>query len=170
MMRDVEGNGWGTLAMIADYKGGVEITNQTPAPVTPEPGKPGSRETTPTTGQREPVTPSIETPIDNAPAPLPQDLSAKLAALDAWNSGGTVKQAGSGKAQRDRIKAWLRVLDGILAASLPKFAPAWGFVKMAGIATDEAALRYLEDRVAKLDGELEKYLVKQARGQLERMF
>ena len=31
MMRDVEGNGWGTLAMIADYKGGVEITNQTPA-------------------------------------------------------------------------------------------------------------------------------------------
>ena len=102
---------------------------------------------------------------------------AKKAARDAaLKEAGTwadnaKKQAGSGKAQRDRIKAWLRVLDGILAASPPEVrARVGGFVKMAGIATDEAALRYLEDRVAKLDKELEKWLKKDATGSINRLF
>jgi hypothetical protein len=88
-----------------------------------------------------------------------RDAAAKEAGTWADNAK---KQAGSGKAQRDRIKAWLRVLDGILAASPPEVrARVGGFVKMAGIATDEAALRYLEDRVAKLNVELEKWLKKE---------
>ena len=85
--------------------------------------------------------------------------------IDDGTVAGTWRRrwAGSGKAQRDRIKAWLRVLDGILAASHSEVRARVGFVKMAGIATDEAA-RYLEDRVAKLDRELEKWLKKDATG------
>lgn len=88
----------------------------------------------------------------------------------AW-ADNAKKQAGSGKAQRDRIKAWLRVLDGILAAAPPEVrARVGGFVKMAGIATDDAALRYLEDRVAKLDKELDKWLKKEGLKSLDKLF
>lgn len=41
---------------------------------------------------------------------------------------------------------------------------------MAGIATDEAALRYLEDRVAKLDKELDKWLKKEGLKSLDKLF
>jgi len=88
----------------------------------------------------------------------------------AW-ADNAKKQAGSAKAQRDRIKAWLRVLDGILAAAPPEVrARVGGYVKMAGIATDEAALRYLEDRVGKLDRELDKWLKKEGTKSLEKLF
>ena len=74
---------------------------------------------------------------------------AKLEA-EAW-ANQQRKEAGSPKAQRDRLKAWLRLLDGILSAVPPEVrAKVGGYVKMAGLATDEAMLREVEARVAKI--------------------
>lgn len=90
---------------------------------------------------------------------------AKLEA-EAWANQAR-KEAGSPKAQRDMLKAALRTLDGILSA-----APAavrvkvGGYVKMAGLATDETMLDEIERRIEKLNTELEKWLKKEAASEI----
>ena len=81
------------------------------------------------------------------------------------------KTAGSPKAQRDMLKAALRTLDGILAAAPPEVrARVGGYVKLAGLATDEAMLAEIERRIDKMNRELEKYLKKEGRAELTRLF
>lgn len=92
------------------------------------------------------------------------------AEAEAWATQAK-KEAGSPKAQREMLKAALRTLDGILSAAPPEVrARVGGYVKLAGLATDEAMLQEIERRVAKLNVELEKWLTKQAREQLTRIF
>lgn len=94
---------------------------------------------------------------------------ASRAEADQWAENAK-KQAGSPKAQRDMLKAALRTLDGILAAAPPEVrARVGGYVKLAGLATDEAMLAEIERRIDKLNVELEKYLVKEGRARLERI-
>jgi hypothetical protein len=94
---------------------------------------------------------------------------AKLEA-EAWANQAR-KTAGSAKAQRDMLKAALRTLDGILAAAPPEVrARVGGYVKLAGLATDEAMLAEIERRIDKLNVELEKYLKKQAVAEISKLF
>lgn len=88
------------------------------------------------------------------------------AEAEAWASQ-TKKQAGSAKAQRDALKAALRTLDGILAAAPAVVrARVGGYVKLAGLATDEAMLSEIERRIDKLNRELEKWLKKETVGEI----
>lgn len=85
---------------------------------------------------------------------------ASRAEADKWAEGAK-KKAGSPKAQREMLKAALRTLDGILAAAPPEVrARVGGYVKLAGLATDEAMLQEIERRIEKLNVELEKWLKK----------
>lgn len=89
---------------------------------------------------------------------------------EAW-ANQTKKEAGTPKAQRERLKAWLRILDGILAAAPPEVrAKVGGYIKLAGLATDEAMLKEIEKRVAKLDVELSKWLKKEGIEAIEKLF
>lgn len=95
---------------------------------------------------------------------------ASRAEADQWAEGAK-KKAGSPKAQRDMLKAALRTLDGILAAAPPEVrAKVGGYVKLAGLATDEAMLQEIERRIEKLNVELEKYLKKEGIEQIEKLF
>ncbi len=95
---------------------------------------------------------------------------ASRAEADQWAENAK-KQAGSPKAQRDMLKAALRTLDGILAAAPPEVrARVGGYVKLAGLATDEAMLQEIERRIDKLNVELEKYLKKEYRQQIAKFF
>ena len=89
---------------------------------------------------------------------------------EAWGER-TKKTAGSPKAQRDMLKAALRTLDGILSAAPPEVrARVGGYVKLAGLATDEAMLQEIERRVAKLNVELSKWLKKEATEAIAKVF
>lgn len=80
------------------------------------------------------------------------------------------KEAKSPKSQREMLKGALRTLDGILSAAPPEVrARVGGYVKLAGLATDEAMLDEIERRIAKLNTELEKWLKKEGRGKLEKL-
>ena len=95
---------------------------------------------------------------------------ASRAEADQWAEGAK-KKAGSPKAQRENLKAALRVLDGILAAAPPEVrAKVGGYVKLAGLATDEAMLKEIERRIEKLNVELEKWLKKEGIEQIEKLF
>jgi hypothetical protein len=95
---------------------------------------------------------------------------ASRAEADQWAEGAK-KKAGSPKAQRDMLKAALRVLDGILAAAPPEVrAKVGGYVKLAGLATDEAMLQEIERRIEKLNSELEKWLKKEGIAEIEKLF
>lgn len=95
---------------------------------------------------------------------------ASRAEADQWAESAK-KKAGSPKAQRDMLKAALRTLDGILAAAPPEVrARVGGYVKLAGLATDEAMLQEIERRIEKLNVELEKYLKKEGIEQIEKLF
>jgi len=95
---------------------------------------------------------------------------ASRAEADQWAENAK-KQAGSPKAQRDMLKAALRTLDGILAAAPPEVrARVGGYVKLAGLATDEAMLQEIERRIDKLNVELEKHLKKQAVAEITKLF
>ena len=95
---------------------------------------------------------------------------ASRAEADKWAESAK-KKAGSPKAQRDMLKAALRTLDGILAAAPPEVrAKVGGYVKLAGLATDEAMLQEIERRIEKLNVELEKYLKKEGIEQIEKLF
>jgi hypothetical protein len=92
------------------------------------------------------------------------------AEAEAWANQAR-KTAGSPKAQRDMLKAALRTLDGILAAAPPEVrARVGGYVKLAGLATDEAMLAEIERRIDKMNVELEKWLKKEGRAELTRLF
>jgi hypothetical protein len=92
------------------------------------------------------------------------------AEADKWAEGAK-KKAGSPKAQREMLKGALRLLDGILAAAPPEVrARVGGYVKLAGLATDEAMLDEIERRIEKLNAELEKWLKKEIRAQLDKLF
>ena len=94
---------------------------------------------------------------------------ASRAEADKW-ADGAKKKAGSPKAQREMLKAALRTLDGILSAAPPEVrARVGGYVKLAGLATDEAMLKEIEARIEKLNVELEKWLKKEGREQLEKL-
>lgn len=94
---------------------------------------------------------------------------ASRAEADKWAEGAT-KQAGSPKAQREMLKAALRTLDGILSAAPPEVrARVGGYVKLAGLATDEAMLKEIESRIEKLNVELEKWLKKEGVEQLQKL-
>lgn len=114
----------------------------------------------------------IRRDADNKLASLRLEYERNIRELEKRKESETAKLSRKDtSAQREKTRQLLRVLDGILAASPPEVrARVGGFVKMAGIATDEAALRYLEDRVAKLDKELEKWLKKDATGSINRLF
>jgi hypothetical protein len=91
------------------------------------------------------------------------------AEAEAWGER-TKKTAGSPKAQRDMLKAALRTLDGILSAAPPEVrARVGGYVKLAGLATDEAMLQEIERRVAKLNVELEKWLKKEGVAEIQKL-
>ncbi len=93
---------------------------------------------------------------------------AKLEA-EAW-ANQTRKAAGSPKAQRDMLKGALRLLDGILAAAPPEVrARVGGYVKLAGLATDEAMLQEIERRIEKLNVELEKWLKKEGVAEIQKL-
>jgi len=95
-------------------------------------------------------------------------VDAKLEA-EAWANQAS-KKAGSAKSQRDMLKAALRTLDGILSAAPPEVrARVGGYVKLAGIATDEQMLKEIERRIEKLNVELEKWLKKEGVEQLEKL-
>jgi hypothetical protein len=95
---------------------------------------------------------------------------ASRAEADQWAEGAR-KRAGSPKAQRDMLKGALRTLDGILAAAPAEVrARVGGYVKLAGLATDEAMLQEIERRIDKLNVELEKYLKKEYRQQIAKLF
>ena len=95
---------------------------------------------------------------------------ASRAEADQWAEGAK-KRAGSPKAQREMLKAALRTLDGILAAAPPEVrVRVGGYVKLAGLATDEAMLQEIERRIDKLNAELEKYLKKEAVREIEKLF
>jgi hypothetical protein len=92
------------------------------------------------------------------------------AEAEAWANQAR-KTAGSPKAQRDMLKGALRTLDGILAAAPPEVrARVGGYVKLASLATDEAMLQEIERRIDKLNVELEKYLKKEYRQQIAKLF
>jgi len=92
------------------------------------------------------------------------------AEAEAWANQAR-ETAGSPKAQRDMLKAALRTLDGILAAAPPEVrARVGGYVKLAGLATDEAMLAEIERRIDKMNRELEKYLKKEAVREIEKLF
>jgi hypothetical protein len=92
------------------------------------------------------------------------------AEAEAWANQAR-KTAGSPKAQRDMLKGALRTLDGILAAAPPEVrARVGGYVKLAGLATDEAMLQEIERRIDKLNVELEKYLKKEAVAEIKKLF
>jgi len=92
------------------------------------------------------------------------------AEAEAWANQAR-KTAGSPKAQRNMLKAALRTLDGILAAAPPEVrARVGGYVKLAGLATDEAMLAEIERRIDKMNRELEKYLKKEAVREIEKLF
>jgi hypothetical protein len=94
---------------------------------------------------------------------------ASRAESDKWAEGAKEK-AGSPKAQREMLKAALRTLDGILSAAPPEVrAKVGGYVKLAGLATDEAMLREIENRIEKLNTELEKWLKKEGLAQVEKL-
>ncbi|MBK8093055.1 MAG: hypothetical protein IPK32_13970 [Verrucomicrobiaceae bacterium] len=94
---------------------------------------------------------------------------AKMEA-EAWANQAR-KTAGSAKAQREMLKAALRTLDGILAAAPPEVrAKVGGYVKLAGLATDEAMLAEIEKRIEKLNRELEKWLKKSATEAIVKVF
>lgn len=81
------------------------------------------------------------------------------------------KDSGSAKVQRDRLKAMLRTLDAILSAAPPEVrAKVGGYVKLAGLATDEAMLKEIENRISKLDKELSKWLKKEGTEAIEALF
>ena len=95
---------------------------------------------------------------------------ASRAEADQWAENAK-KQAGSPKAQRDMLKAALRTLDGILAAAPPEVrARVGGYVKLAGLATDEAMLQEIERRIDKLNVELEKWLKKEYLQRIAKLF
>jgi hypothetical protein len=95
---------------------------------------------------------------------------ASRAEADQWAEGAK-KKAGSPKAQRENLKAALRLLDGILAAAPPEVrARVGGYVKLAGLATDEAMLDEIERRIEKLNAELEKWLKKEGVAEIEKLF
>lgn len=95
---------------------------------------------------------------------------ASRAESDQW-AEEQKKAAKSPRAVRDQLKAWLRLLDGILAAAPPEVrAKVGGYVKLAGLATDEAMLKEVERRIEKLGVELEKWLKKEGIAQIERLF
>lgn len=95
---------------------------------------------------------------------------ASRAEADQWAEGAK-KKAGSPKAQRDMLKGALRLLDGILAAAPPEVrAKVGGYVKLAGMATDEAMLDEIERRIEKLNVELEKWLKKEGVAEIEKLF
>lgn len=89
---------------------------------------------------------------------------------EAWATAER-KKATSPKSQREMLKGALRTLDGILSAAPPEVrVRVGGYVKLAGLATDEAMLDEIERRIAKLNTELEKWLKKEGRGKLEKLF
>lgn len=88
---------------------------------------------------------------------------------DTW-AAAERKKATSPKSQREMLKGALRTLDGILSAAPPEVrARVGGYVKLAGLATDEAMLDEIERRIAKLNTELEKWLKKEGRSKLEKL-
>jgi hypothetical protein len=94
------------------------------------------------------------------------------AEAEAWANQAR-KTAGSPKAQRDAISGAARTLEGILAAAPPEVRARAGgylFSRMAKLATDEARLRLIEDTIDKLNVELEKYLKKEYRQQIAKLF
>lgn len=94
---------------------------------------------------------------------------ASRAEVDHWAEGAR-KEAGSPAAQRAMLKAALRTLDGILAAAPPEVrARVGGYVKLAGLATDEKMLQEIESRIEKLNVELEKWLRKEGVVQIEKL-
>lgn len=94
---------------------------------------------------------------------------ASRAEADAWAAKAKEK-ATSPKAQRDMLKAALRTLDGILSAAPPEVrARVGGYVKLAGLATDEAMLKEIERRIEKLNVELEKWLKKEGVEQVQKL-
>jgi hypothetical protein len=94
---------------------------------------------------------------------------ASKAEAEQWVEKAT-KAAGSPKAQREALKAALRTLDGILSAAPPEVrAKVGGYVKLAGLATDEAMLQEIERRIAKLNVELEKWLKKEGVAEIQKL-
>lgn len=95
---------------------------------------------------------------------------ASKAEAEQWAEGAK-KKATSPKAQRDMLKGALRLLDGILAAAPAEVrAKVGGYVKLAGLATDEAMLQEIERRIEKLNSELEKWLKKEGIAEIEKLF
>ena len=94
---------------------------------------------------------------------------ASRAEADQWAESAK-KKAGSPKVQRDMLKAALRTLDAILSAAPPEVrAKVGGYVKLAGLATDEAMLKEIERRIEKLNTELEKWLKKEGLAQVDKL-
>jgi len=99
-----------------------------------------------------------------------ESMAQAKAEADQWAEGAK-KEAGSPKAQREMLKGALRLLDGILAAAPPEVrARVGGYVKLAGLATDEAMLDEIDRRIDKLNVELEKWLKKEYLQRIAKLF
>lgn len=99
-----------------------------------------------------------------------ESMAQAKAEADKWAEGEKKKSA-SPKAQREMLKAGLRTLDALLSAFPPEVrAKVGGYVKLAGLATDEAMLDEIERRIAKLDEEATKWLRKEGLEAIEGLF
>ena len=97
---------------------------------------------------------------------------ASKAEAEQWAEKAT-KAAGSPKAQRESLAAATRTIEGILAAVPPEVrARADGYIgsRMAKLATDEARLKLIEETIAKLNVELEKWLKKEYLQRIAKLF
>jgi hypothetical protein len=92
------------------------------------------------------------------------------AETEAWANQERQK-AGSNKTQRDILKGGLRTLDALLSAFPPEVrVKVGGYVKLAGLATDEAMLDEIERRIVKLEEEATKWLRKEGLETIEALF
>ncbi|CAB4163446.1 hypothetical protein UFOVP813_22 [uncultured Caudovirales phage] len=89
---------------------------------------------------------------------------------EAWANEERAK-SGNASTQRKMLQGGLRTLDALLSAVPAEVrAKVGGYVKLAGLATDEAMLKEIERRIAKMDEELTKWLRKEGLETIEALF
>jgi hypothetical protein len=97
-------------------------------------------------------------------------ITQAKAESEAW-AESEIKKSGSASAQREMLKGSLRTLDALLSAFPADVrVKVGGYVKLAGLATDEAMLKEIERRIGKMAVELEKHLKKEATKQIAKVF
>jgi len=95
-------------------------------------------------------------------------LQAKEEA-NAWENG-RLKEEAANYSPRQRLLRALAMLDGILSVLPPEVrGRIGGYTQLAKLGTDEARLKFLNERIAKADAEIEKWLGKEYGKMLDKL-